>query len=84
MKTHCSVDAITASPRQRFHLGIPFLLVWALALPLVLLLAPLVFAACLIFRVNPFQGVSVYWQVFDSLRGLRVEMDDPSAQIRIY
>jgi hypothetical protein len=28
--------------------------------------------------------VSVYWEVFNSLRGLRVEVDDPGARIRIH
>jgi hypothetical protein len=53
-------------------------------LPLILLLAPLVFVACLIAKVDPFQGVSVYWQVFNALRGLCVEVDDPGARIRIH
>ena len=83
MNPHCSIDTVQAEPRRRFHLWLPFLLVWVLALPFVLLLAPLVFAACLIAKADPFRGVSAYWQVFDSLRGLRVEVEDPSARIRI-
>ncbi len=84
MNPYCSADTITARPRRQFHLWIPFLLVWVVALPFVLLLVPLVFVACLVFGVDPFRGVSVFWQVFDSLRGLRVEVEDENARIRIY
>jgi hypothetical protein len=71
------------SPRWRFPLWFPFLLVWLLFLPFVLLLAPLVFLACLFLRVNPFRGVAVYWEIFCGLRGLRVVVDDPRAPISL-
>jgi hypothetical protein len=74
---------MAARPRRQFHLFIPFVLVWVLLLPFVLLLAPLVFVACLVAQVDPIRGASVYWQVFSSLRGLRVEVEDPSARIRM-
>jgi hypothetical protein len=70
--------------KRQFHLWIPLLLIWVLLLPFVLLLTPLVFVACLVERVDPIRGVSVYWQLFSSLRGLRVEVEDPGARIRIY
>ncbi len=75
--------ALPARPRWRFPFWIPFLLVWLLLLPFVLLLAPLVFVACLALRVNPLRGVAVYWQVFYALRGLRITVDDPGAPISI-
>ena len=74
---------IPASRSWRFPLWIPFLLAWVLLLPFVLLLAPLVFVACLVWQVNPFRGVALYWQVFNALRGLRIEVDDPCAPISI-
>ena len=77
MNIYCSTDAVVVRQRRQFRLCIPFLLVWVLVLPVILLLAPLVFVACLVAEVNPFRGVSVYWQVFNSLRGLRVEVSDP-------
>ena len=83
MNPYCTAGAITARAGQRFRLWIPFLLVWILLLPFILLLASLAFVACLVAKVNPFRGVSVYWQIFNSLRGLRVEVDDPGARIRI-
>jgi hypothetical protein len=83
MNQYCTAGAITVRPGHRFRLWIPFLLVWILLLPFILLTAPLVFVACLVAKVNPFRGASVYWQIFHSLRGLRVEVDDPGARIRI-
>jgi hypothetical protein len=83
MTPYCSADQAHVRPRRRFRLWIPLLLVWVLLLPFVLLLAPLVFVVCLFVRVNPFRGVALYWQVFNSLRGLRVEVEDPGARIRI-
>jgi hypothetical protein len=67
--------------RRRFPLWIPLLLVWLIALPFVLLLAPVVFIACLVFQVNPLRGVALYWQIFSALRGVRVEVDAPAAPI---
>jgi hypothetical protein len=84
MNPYSLADATALKPRRRLHIWIPLLLVWVLMLPLILLLAPLVFVACLIAKVDPFQGVSVYWQVFNALRGLCVEVDDPGARIRIH
>jgi hypothetical protein len=54
-----------------------------LLLPFVLLLAPLVFVTCLFVKISPFRGLAVYWQVFNSFRGLRVEVEDPREQVRI-
>jgi hypothetical protein len=83
MIPYCPADQVAVRPRRRFRLWIPLLLVWGLLLPFVLLLAPLVFVACLFVKVNPFRGVAVYWQLFNSFRGLRVEVEDPGARIRI-
>ena len=84
MNPYSAAVATALKPRRRLHLWIPLLLVWVLLVPFILLLAPLVFVACLIAKVDPFQGVSVYWQIFDALRGLRVEVDDPGARIRVH
>jgi len=84
MSTNSSADATPLKARRQVRLWIPLLLVWVLLLPFILLFAPLVFVACLVAKVDPFRGVSVYWEVFNSLRGLRVEVDDPGARIRIH
>ncbi|MEJ2008486.1 MAG: hypothetical protein P8Z30_10090 [Acidobacteriota bacterium] len=75
--------AVPAGPPRRFLLRIPMLLVWVLLLPLVLLLAQLVFVACLMARRNPFRGVAALWELFSGLRGVRVTVDDPGAAVSI-
>ena len=84
MNRYSSTHTIPMATKRQFHLWIPLLLIWVVLLPFVLLLAPLVFVACLVMGVDPIQGVSVYWQLFSSLRGLRVEVEDPGARIRIH
>jgi len=83
MTRQSHATSIPARPKQPFRLLIPLWLVWVLFLPFVLLLAPFTFVACLFVRVNPFQGVSVYWQLFGGLWGLRVEVEDTGSHIRI-
>jgi len=84
MNYYSSTRTIRMATKRQFHIWIPLLVIWVLLLPFVLLLVPLVFVACLVAKVDPLQGVSVYWQLFSSLRGLRVEVEDPGARIRIY
>ena len=84
MNPSSSVDSIPMGPKRRVHVWLPLLPVWVLLLPFILLLAPLIFVACLVAKIDPFQGVSVYWEVFSSLRGLRVEVNDLGAQIQIF
>jgi len=84
MNPYSSADTVPMAAKRQFRLWIPLLLIWVLLLPFVLLLAPLVFVACLVMAVDPIRGVSVYWQFFSSLRGLRVEVEDPGARIRIH
>jgi hypothetical protein len=82
--THSPYPAASlAGCRRRFPLWVPILLVWALLLLFVVLLTPLVFVACLILRVNPFRGVTIYWELFSSLRGLRIVVEDPGAPVSI-
>jgi len=84
MNRYSATPTIPMATQRQFRLGVPFLLIWVLLLPFVLLLAPLVFVACLAMEIDPVQGVSIYWQLFSSLRGLSVEVEDPGARIRIY
>lgn len=75
--------AVLARPRRHFPLWIPVQLVWVLLLPFVLLLAPLVFVACLMARRSPFRGVAAFWQLFSGLRGVRLVVDDPGSAVSI-
>jgi len=83
MNYYSSTPTIPIATKRQFHLWIPVLLIWVLLLPFVLLLVPLVFVACLVMGADPIQGVSVYWELFSGLRGVRVEVEDPGARIRI-
>ncbi len=69
-------------PKAR-TLAVPVLLVWVFLLPLALLLAPLVFAGCLLWGADPFRGAAACWQFFDGLRGLRVTVEAPGSPISI-
>ena len=75
--------AVPARPPRRFLLRIPILLVCVLLLPLLLLLAPLVFVACLMARRNPFRGVAALGELLSGLWGVRVTVDDPGAAVSI-
>ena len=83
MTRYTSAVVVPTRPERQFHIWIPLLLVWVLLLPFVLLLVPIVFLACLVFGVDGAGGVSAFWHVFSALRGLRVEVEDPGARIRI-
>lgn len=83
MMRRTNPTAVPARPPRRFLLRIPVLPVWVLLLPLALLLAPLVFVACLMARQSPFRGVADFWQLFSGLRGVRVVVDDPRAAVSI-
>ena len=84
MNHYPATPTIHMATQRQFRLWVPLLLIWVLLLPFVLLLAPLVFVACLAVEIDPVQGVSIYWELFSSLRGLSVEVEDPGARIRIY
>jgi len=83
MNRYSLTQTIPMATKRQFRLWIPFLLIWVLLLPFVLLLVPLVFVACVVEGIDPIQGLSVYWELFSSLRGLRVEVEAPGARIRI-
>jgi|HubBroStandDraft_5_1064220.scaffolds.fasta_scaffold250025_2 hypothetical protein len=57
-----------------FRLVIPFLLLWVLLLPLLLLIVPVLFVACLCVRVNPFRAIGVLFRILAALKGTNVEV----------
>jgi len=59
-----------------FRLSIPFLLLWILLLPLLVLAVPVLFIACLIARVNPFKGVAALLQMLAALKGTRLDVEN--------
>jgi len=64
----------TSDKRSRLLIGIPFFLLVAFVLPLLLLLAPVVLVACLAVRVDPFVVFPALWRVLTALRGTHVEV----------
>jgi hypothetical protein len=64
----------TSDKRSRYLVGIPFFLLVALVLPVLLLLAPVVLVACLAVRADPFAVFAALWRVLTALRGTHVEV----------
>jgi hypothetical protein len=68
----------------RFHhrswiplrLWIPLFLVWILLLPLVVILFPVFFIACMFIDVDPFQSIRIFWEILCSLKGTHVEFTE--------
>jgi len=59
-----------------FKLSIPFLLLWVLLLPLLVLVIPLLFIAFLCARVNPFKGVGAILRMLAALKGTRIDVEN--------
>ena len=60
------------------RLGVPLFLVWLLALPFALLLAPFVIVACALVRLDPFLPFAALWRLVAGTRGMHIECDGPS------
>jgi len=69
---------------RTFRLWIPLVLIWLLLLPLVLLLSPFIFIACLVCRVNPFRGVAVAWQILTALADTELEVEHRTAGLSFH
>ena len=69
---------------RTFRLWIPLFLIWLLLLPLVVLMSPFVFIACLFCRVNPFRGVAVMWQILTALTDTNIEVEHRSAGVSFH
>ena len=66
--------ASTSEAPNRLLIGVPFFLLVTLVLPLLVLLVPVIFIACLFVHVNPFDAMGMLWNVLTSLRGTHVEV----------
>jgi hypothetical protein len=56
--------------------GIPMFAIWALLLPIGLLLLPVMLVVCLVARINPFRAFVTFWRFFAALKGTHVEVED--------
>jgi hypothetical protein len=59
---------------QGFRVPVPFPLLWAVLFPLLLVVTPIVFVACLLVRVNPFRMIGALFQIVAALQGTHVEV----------
>jgi hypothetical protein len=66
-----------------FRLSIPFFLLWIVLAPLLLLLVPVLFIACLCARVDPFQANGALFQILAALRGTHVEVINDSVSVLV-
>lgn len=66
-----------------FRLSIPFLLLWLLLLPLLLLAVPVAFVASLCARVNPFTAVATLFAILAALKGTRVEIENDAFSVLV-
>ena len=74
-----AVVSLRNQDSRTFRLWIPLFLVWLLMLPMVVLLSPFIFIACLACRVNPFRGLAVMWQILTALADTNVEVEHRTA-----
>jgi len=74
-----AVVSLSRENSRTFRFWIPLFLVWLLLLPLVVVLSPFLFIACLVCRVNPFRGVAVLWQILNALTHTEVGVEHRTA-----
>lgn len=69
-----------------FRLPIPFILLWLLLLPLLVLIVPALFIAAFFVGLNPFTAVGAVLGMLASLRGTQVEVvnDNFSMLVNIF
>lgn len=79
-----AVVSLRNQQSRTFRLWIPLFLIWILLIPLAVLLTPFIFVACLFCRVNPFQGVTVMWQILIALADTRIEVDHRAAGVSFH
>jgi len=68
---------------RRSHIWIPLFLIWLVLAPVVIVLLPIAFAACLIVRINPFRACAVIWACLSATRGTHIEVDTRTASFLI-
>jgi len=66
-----------------FRMSIPFFLLWIVLAPLLVLLVPVLFIACICVRVEPFRAIGALFQILAALRGTHVEVINDSASVLV-
>jgi len=70
--------------KKRYFVGVPFVLLVVLMLPLALVLAPLLFVGCLVASVDPFHAAKLLWRVLSALRGTHVEVTERDRSVLVH
>jgi len=68
---------------RALRLWLPLFLLWLLAAPFALLLAPLILLALCLARLNPFRVFAAFYGLLAGLAGTRIEVDAPGAFVNI-
>jgi hypothetical protein len=68
------VANVSVRPEVRPWIPIPLFLIWLLLTPIVLLLLPVFFVACLVGRVNPWRALAAGWRILSAMPGTNVEV----------
>ena len=80
--------AADVSFRRRDHrmwnLWIPLAVVWLLLLPLVVLLLPVFFIACLFRDVDPARAIAALWRILNSLDDTEITVDKPELSFSVH
>ena len=66
-----------------FRLSIPFLMLWLLMLPLLVVILPALFVAAICVRLNPFTAVGALLRVMAALRGTQIEVVNDSVSVLV-
>jgi len=69
--------AVRTPKGTTIRLGLPLFLVWLVALPSAVLLAPVALVACALMRLNPLLPIAALWGLLRGMRGTHVEIDGP-------
>ncbi len=78
-----AVISVPHHQSRTLRLWVPLFLLWILLLPIVIVLSPFIFIACLVCRVNPFQACAISWQILSALRETNVEVAHRTASISV-
>ena len=70
--------------RRRWNLWIPLAVVWLLLLPLVMLLLPAFFIACLVCDVDPARAIAALWRILNSLDDTEIAVDKPEISLSVH
>jgi uncharacterized membrane protein len=70
--------------RRRWNLWIPLAVVWLLLLPLVILLLPVFFIACLVCDVEPARAIAALWRILNSLDDTEISVNKPESSFSLH